>query len=167
MILNCHSVSVRMIISCRSQMLGRSVCFMFLKKNLDFQITNHCYWSLKPGIRQAQSELLYWATVLSTVRHSETCLPENVAPSLGFCLVLDTFSKRALQTGRGSPPSADRVPVSERCTVRWPDTGQQAEALCSYLVADHLLSFQWISIQALNKHKLLVICQRTELCVSY
>lgn len=70
MILNCHSVSVRMIISCRSQMLGRSVCFMFLKKNLDFQITNHCYWSLKPGIRQAQSELLYWATVLSTVKCS-------------------------------------------------------------------------------------------------
>lgn len=60
-----------------------------------------------------QYRLLGWTPVLRYCTNSVAThlfiLPGNVAPLLGFCLVLDTFSEHAQQTGKGSRSSVDTV----------------------------------------------------------
>lgn len=98
------------------------------------------------------------ATHLCSLR--QFSLPGNVAPSLGFCLVLDTFSKHAQQTGKGSRSSVDTVSLESWNVKVKVDLMQQKTFIFPHLVTDHCLPLQRISIQALKTHSSQMICHK-------
>lgn len=120
----------------------------------------------KNNVSLIQSRLIGWTPVLRYCTNSVAphlfSLPGNVAPSLGFFLVLDTFSEHAQQTGKGSRSSVDTVSLESWNVKVKVDLIQQTTFIFPYLVTDHCLPLQRISIQTLKTHSSQIICHKTD-----